>query len=142
MDHDVTVNDEGSSIAIGGVGFQFIRKICWGGHFSGIVNKILRSGNIRCRFCDGNECIYTLNDRQRLSRIQGIPVPLEKINASESEDNASVYFPEEEHSNGEDSDEDETIDDLLKVKIINSRNVTQKRNKSVKYCNGKNEIHT
>ena len=53
-DHDVTVNPEDASISIGDVGFQFIQKIHGGGHFSGIVIEILRSGKSRCRFDDGD----------------------------------------------------------------------------------------
>ena len=73
------------------------------GHFSGIMIEILRSGKIRCRLCDREECRYTLNKLQRFSSLQVIPVHLEKRNDSESEDNVSVYFPEKEHSNEEDS---------------------------------------
>ena len=53
--HDVTVNAEAASIAIVDVGFQFIQLFCGGGHFSGIVIEISRSGKRRCRFCDGDE---------------------------------------------------------------------------------------
>ena len=60
--HDVTVNAESDSIAIVDVGFQFIQLFSGGGHFSGNVIEILRSGKRRCRFCDGDECRYTLKN--------------------------------------------------------------------------------
>ena len=50
--HDVTVNAKAASNSIVDVGFQFIQIFCWGGHFSGIVIEILRSGKRRCRLCD------------------------------------------------------------------------------------------
>ena len=72
--HDVTVNDGATSIEIVDFGFQFIQIFCGGGHFSGIVIEILRSGQRRCRLCDGDECRYTLNKLQSLSSLQVIPV--------------------------------------------------------------------
>ena len=60
--HDVTLNDEAASISIGDVGFQFNRKICGGGHFSGIMIEILCSGKMRCGFCDIYEYRYTLKN--------------------------------------------------------------------------------
>ena len=53
--NDVTVNAEAASNSIVDVGFQFIQKSSGGGHFSGIVIEILRSGKRRCR-----SCIYSL----------------------------------------------------------------------------------
>ena len=50
--HDVTVNSKAASNVLVDVGFQFIQKSSGGGHFSGIVIEILRSGKRRCRFCD------------------------------------------------------------------------------------------
>ena len=103
--------------------------------------EISRSGKRRCRFCDGDECRYTLNKLQRLSSLQVIPVHLEKSNDSESEDNVSVYCPEKEHYNEEDSNEDKTIDDLLNLKRLNSGNVPQQQYSSVEDCNGENARH-
>ena len=58
--HDVTVNSEAAYITIVDVGFQSIQIFCGGGHFSGILIEILRSGKKRCRFCGGDECRYTM----------------------------------------------------------------------------------
>ena len=74
-------------------------------------------------------------------RLQVIPFHLEKINVSESEDDASVYCPEEGHSNGENSDEDYTIDDLIKLKIINSGDVYHQKNSSAEDFYGKSASH-
>ena len=40
--HDSRLNSGAASITVGDRGFQFISKICWGGHFSGTVVEILR----------------------------------------------------------------------------------------------------
>ena len=72
--HDVTVNTKADSIAIVDVGFQFIQIFCGGGHFSGILIEIFRSGNRRCILCAGEECRYTLNKIQRLSSLHVITV--------------------------------------------------------------------
>ena len=73
--------------------------------------------------------------------LQVIPVPLEKINDSKSEDDVSVYFPEEEHYNGEYSYEDKTIDNFINTKILNRGNFPQQQGYSSEYCNGKNVSH-
>ena len=52
-----------------------------------------------------------------------------------------MFCPEEENSHGEDSDEEKSIYDFLKLRILNSGNIPQQRNFSAKYCNGKNTIH-
>ena len=101
--------------------------------------EILRSGQRRCRLCDGDECRYTLNKLQRLSSLQVIPVHLVKSNDSESEDNVGVYFPEKEHTNEEDSNENKTIDNFLKLKRFNSGNVPQQQYSSAEDCNGKHK---
>ena len=73
--------------------------------------------------------------------LQVIPAPLDKSNDKKNEDDASVYCPEEENSNGEDSDEEETIDDFLNLKRLNGGNDPQQQNFSAKYCNGENVSH-
>ena len=112
-----------------------------GGHFNEIVIEILHSGKRRRRFCDREKCRYIMNKIQCLSILQVIPVLLEKINDIETEYDASVHFPEEEHSHGEDYDEDKNIGDFLNPKRINSGNVPQQQNSSAKYCNGENTSH-
>ena len=101
--HYVTVNSKAASNVLVDVGFQFIQLFHNGGHFSGIVIEILRSGKRRCRFCDRKECRYNMNNLQRLSSLQVIHVHLEKSNDSESDDDVSLYCTDKEHYNEEDS---------------------------------------
>ena len=104
--------------------------------------EILHSRKRRCRLCDQYDFRYTLNKLQRLSILQVIPVPLEKINDSKSEGDASVHCHDENNSNGKDSDDYEIINKLLNLKKLNSGNVPQEQNSSIEYCTGKKDIHS
>ena len=116
--HDATVNAEAAYITVGNHGFQFIRKFCGGGHFSGTVVEILRGGKRKCKFCDVDGYKYTLSEIQLLSTLQVVSELVEKTDDRKSEDNESVYCPEEE-SYGE----DETIEKLAKLRRCNMGNV-------------------
>ena len=68
--HDATVNAKDASINIWDRGFQFIRKLRGGGHFSGTVVETLRGGKRKCKFCVREDYKYTLSEIQRLSTLQ------------------------------------------------------------------------
>ena len=131
--NDAPLNAEAASITVGVRGFQFIRKFCGSGHFSGTVVGILHGGENNCKFCDRDEYKYILSEIQRLSTLQVVSELVEKTANRKSEDDVSVYCPEEENSG-----EDETIEKMAKLKRFNSGNVPLLQNSSVKNSNGKN----
>ena len=95
--------------------------------------EILRSGKRKRKLCDGDDHKYTLSEIQHFTTLQVVSELVEKTADSESDDDASVYCPEEEISG-----EYETIEKLVKLKTCNSGNVPLKQNSSVNDCNGKN----
>ena len=60
--HDATLNAKAASITVGEREFQFIRKFCGGGHFSGTVVGILHGGKKKCKFCDRDEYKYIMSE--------------------------------------------------------------------------------
>ena len=101
--HDATLNAEAASVTVGKRRFQLIRKFRGGGHFSGTVVEILYGGKKKCKFCDGDEYIYILNEIQRLLTLQVVSELLEKTSDTKREDDVSVYCPKEENSGKEET---------------------------------------
>ena len=71
--------------------------------------------------------MYIMKNLQRLSSLQVIPVHLDKRKNSEIDGNASVYCTDKEHFNEEYSNQNKTIENLIKLKRLNSGNVPQQQ---------------
>ena len=87
-----------ASIAIGDVGFRFIKKFGRNGYFSGKVIEIQSNEKRMCSFCDGERCSYTL------AQLEGYA----KKKVTAADDNASN--DEDASLDDEEEDDDEMMD--------------------------------
>ena len=93
-----------ASIAIGDVGFRFIKKFGRHGYFSGKVIEIQSNEKRMCSFCDGERYSYTLAQLEGYAKKKVSTA--EDDNASDDE-NASLDDEEEDDDEMMDTDSDQ-----------------------------------